>query len=172
MINQRLSNFLPPFYRDMLVTASLKGDIDEIDRITAKLAAHYPELVLPRSTDRPEFQPRAAHHFGRQRNRMTADEINKLADEGGRLLLKLQGAAVREHKVPELADLRALVNALRDAALAAQKDATAAAQDVLAERRRQFETEDMMTSTRWCPVCGGKDGEHKSGCEPDIGGIV
>ena len=24
----------------------------------------------------------------------------------------------------------------------------------------------------WCPVCGGKDGEHKPGCEPAPGDIV
>lgn len=59
-----ISEFLPPRQRQQLVLAAAVGDLAEVDRITDFLAKTYPELVAPRSADRPQFASRrAALHY-------------------------------------------------------------------------------------------------------------
>jgi hypothetical protein len=53
-----ISEFLPPHIREALLQAAQIGDHDAIDRLTDIAARQYPELVLPRCTDREAFAPR------------------------------------------------------------------------------------------------------------------
>lgn len=72
-----ISRRLPPQLRGALVEAGFRRDINEIDRLTDLAAQEYPQLVLPRTTCRTEFQSRAAgtkseslaHFLGRAQGR-------------------------------------------------------------------------------------------------------
>jgi hypothetical protein len=53
-----ISEFLPPQIRAALVLAAASRDSEAITALTDQAAKQYPELVLPRTTCRPEFTPR------------------------------------------------------------------------------------------------------------------
>jgi len=53
-----ISNHFPPIVRDALIQAAATRTSVKIDRAVDAAVALYPELLLPRSTCRPEFAPR------------------------------------------------------------------------------------------------------------------
>lgn len=54
----QISNYLPPLMRDALVNAGGRRDHALIDKLTDELAETWPELVIPRRTNRPQFRSR------------------------------------------------------------------------------------------------------------------